>query len=253
MYKPRVIPVLLLKDYGLVKSINFKKHRYIGDPINAVKIFNDLKADELVFLDINATKDNKIIDLDFVKKVGEEANMPFSVGGGIKTLDNIESILKIGVEKCIIGTFAIENPNFIKDASDRFGSSTIGVCIDVKKDFFGREYVYYRNGSKKANLAIEDFAKLMQEKGAGELIIQSIDNDGTKRGYNLELIDKISKLVSIPIVALGGAKNIDSMQELHKKTVVNGFAAGSMFVYHGNRDGILINYPDKEELKKLFL
>ena len=141
MFRPRVIPVLLLQNKGLVKSIQFKKHRYIGDPINAVKIFNDLKADELVFLDINATKENRLVSLDLVRDIGEESNMPFAVGGGIKTVEDIQSIIAAGAEKIIINSTAVQNPNFITEASETFGASTITVCIDVKK----KKFPYLKN------------------------------------------------------------------------------------------------------------
>ena len=248
MFRPRVIPVLLLRNQGLVKSIAFKNHRYIGDPINAVRIFNDLKADELVFLDIMATKEKRLISLDFVKDVGEEANMPFSVGGGIKTIENIRDIIGAGAEKVIINTFAAQNPDFIRQAADTFGSSTIVVCIDVKKKLFGKELVWIINGEKSTGYNPVDFAKLMEEKGAGEIIIQSIDKDGIMCGYNIELTKKISEAVKIPVIALGGAGNIQHMKQAYTEAFANGLAAGSMFVYHGARKGVLINYIGKSEL-----
>ena len=165
MFRPRVIPILLLKGQGLVKSVNFKNYRYIGDPINAVKIFNDLKADELVFLDILASKEKRTVSLDFVRNVGDEANMPFAVGGGIRTIQNIKEIINAGAEKVIINTYAIENPDFIKEASDIFGSSTIVVSIDVKKKLLGKQQVYSLGGRKASSLNPISFAKLMEKKG----------------------------------------------------------------------------------------
>lgn len=249
MFRPRVIPVLLLKDLALVKSIGFKNFKYIGDPINAVKIFNDLKADELVFLDINASRENRLISLDFVKDVGEEANMPFAVGGGIRSIDDIRKIISAGAEKVIINSFAAENPDFIKEASDTFGSSTIVVCIDVKKKLFGGLHTWILNGSKATKYTPIEFAQLMQQKGAGEIILQSIDKDGTMEGYDLDLIKKISKAVTIPVVALGGAGKIKDLEDAHKLSYANGVAAGSLFVYQGSKRGVLINYPSKNELK----
>ena len=159
MFRPRVIPVLLLKNNILVKSENFKDYRYIGDPINAVKVFNDLKADELVFLDIEASKDNRTVSRDLVTLVGEEANMPFAVGGGIRTLKDIQEIISRGAEKVILNSYAIENPDFIRNASDDFGSSTIVVCMDVKKKFFGKNVVWTINGSRSSKYSPVDFAK----------------------------------------------------------------------------------------------
>ena len=251
MFRPRTIPVLLLSGNGLVKSVQFKKHRYIGDPINAVRIFNDFKADELVFLDILATKEKRLISLDFIKDVGEEANMPFTVGGGVKSLDDIQSIIASGAEKVIIGSYAVENPEFIKEASCNFGSSTIVVCIDVKK-ILGSERVWINNGKKSTKFDPQEFAIMMQNKGAGEIIIQSIKNDGLMNGYNIKLIEKISKSVTIPVVALGGAGNMDHLKQAYKSGYANGLAAGSLFVFQSKLKGVLINYPEKEELKGLY-
>lgn len=252
MFRPRIIPVLLLKNLGLVKSISFKNHRYIGDPINAVKIFNDLKADELVFLDILASKNNRTISLDFVKNVGEEANMPFAAGGGITTLEQIRAIIAAGAEKVVINTKAACEPDFIQSASETFGSSTIVVCIDVKRKFAGKEQTWILGGSKPTGIEPVYFAQLMEEKGAGEIIIQSIDLDGTMNGYDIPLIRRISEAVKIPVVALGGAGNIGHMKQAYEEGFANGLAAGSMFVYHGRRNGVLINYLSYEEIKQMF-
>ena len=252
MFRPRVIPVLLLKNLGLVKSVKFKDYRYIGDPINAVKIFNDLKADELVFLDITASKEKRKISLDFVEKVGDEANMPFSVGGGIRSVQDIKEIINAGAEKVVINTFAIENPEFIKQAVDVFGSSTIVVLIDVKKNIWSKQGVYYLAGTKKSGFDPVDYAKLIEKNGAGEIIIQSIDNDGTMSGYNIELIKKVSDTVSIPVVALGGAGSYDDICKAVNMGHASAVAAGSMFVYHGSRRAVLINYTTQEELINSF-
>jgi imidazole glycerol-phosphate synthase subunit HisF len=252
VFRPRIIPVLLLKGQGLVKSTAFKNHRYIGDPINAVKIFNDLKADELVFLDILASKENRTISLDFVKKVGEEANMPFAVGGGINSIQSIQAIIAAGAEKVILNTYAAKKMSFIRQASDSFGSSTIIVCIDIKRTFFGKEQVWILNGTVSTGYSSLDFAKMAEENGAGEIIIQSIERDGSMRGYDIELIHKISENVTIPVVALGGAGSINDLREAYIDGYANGLAAGSMFIYHGARKGVLINYPEKTEIKKYF-
>ena len=247
MYRPRIIPVLLLKKNGLVKSVQFKNHQYIGDPINAVKIFNDFKADELVFLDILATKESRLISLEFVRHVGEEANMPFAVGGGIKSIKDIQDVITSGAEKVVIGSEAVKNPNFIKKAADYFGSSTITVCVDVKKNIFKGDRVWSLNGTKLSNYKPDEFALLMQEKGAGEIIIQSISNDGEMNGYNISLIKKISSQVKIPVVALGGAGNLNDSKEGYNNGYANGLAAGSIFVYQNKMRGVLINYPEKEK------
>lgn len=253
MFRPRVIPILLLKGQGLVKSVKFKDYRYIGDPINAVKIFNDLKADELVFLDIIASKEKRTISLDFVKNVGDEANMPFAVGGGIRTIEDIKKIINAGAEKVIINTFAIENPNFIRQASDVFGSSSIVVSIDVKKMLFGKKQVYVLGGSKSTGIEPIDFAKKMEEKGAGEIIINAIDHDGVMEGYDLELVRKISKAVTIPVVAAGGAGSLCDFGSAVNSSFASAVSAGSLFVYHGRRKAVLINYPTFEEISNIFV
>jgi cyclase len=252
MFRPRIIPTLLLRNLGLVKSVGFKDYKYIGDPINAVKIFNDLKADELVFLDILASKEKRVISLDFVLKVGDEANMPFSVGGGLRTIRDIRSVLRAGAEKVVINTYAAEDPAFIRKAAEEFGSSTITVCIDVKKKIFGKQQVYINGGSKATSLDPVPFAKLMEEMGAGELIINSIDRDGSMEGYDIELIRTVSDSVTIPVVALGGAGKLNDLNEAVKNGHASAVAAGSLFVFHGPRRAVLINYPQPEELKNIF-
>ena len=252
MFRPRVIPVLLLKNQGLVKSVKFKNHRYIGDPINAVKLFNDLKADELVFLDINASKNNSLISLDFVKKVGDEANMPFAVGGGIKTILQIRQILNAGAEKVVINTQAVLKPDFIKDAASEFGSSTIVVSIDVKKNLFNKEKTYIFSGTKATIYSPVQFAELAEEMGAGAIIINSIEHDGMMAGYDLNLIKRISESVSIPVVAVGGAGCLTDLKLAVKEGWASAVGAGSLFVYHGPRRAVLINYPTRDELKILY-
>lgn len=252
MFRPRIIPVLLLKGQGLVKSVSFKNHRYIGDPINAVKIFNDLKADELVFLDILASKEKRTVSLEFVKNVGEEANMPFAVGGGINTIQSIQDIIGAGAEKVILNTYAAKNPDFIRQAAEAFGSSTIVVCIDVKKKLFGKEQTWVLNGTESTGYSPVEFAIMAEQKGAGEIIVQSIERDGQMKGYDIELIRTISENVTIPVVALGGAGNLNDLRKAYKNGYANGLAAGSIFVYHGARNGILINYPEKKELINYF-
>ncbi len=252
MYRPRIIPVLLLKGTELVKTVGFQSPNYIGDPINAVHLFNSMKADELVFLDINATKENRLVNVQLMKEVGDEANMPFAVGGGIKTLNDIQLLISAGAEKVILGSIAGENPDFVREASEAFGSSTIAVCIDVKRSLFGKQKVWISNGKKSISGDPVAYAKRIEEMGAGELIIQSVDRDGKMNGYDHELIKAISKAVRIPVVALGGAKRLEDMKMLYLLCKVNGLAAGSLFVYQGNNKGVLINYPDRSTIQELF-
>jgi cyclase len=247
------MPVLLLKDNGLVKSTKFKKHKYIGDPINAVRIFNELEADEIVFLDIDASKKGKLIDLQLVREIGEEANMPFGVGGGVKALDDIQQLIQAGAEKVIICSEALQRPEFIREASDAFGSSTISVCLDLGKAFFGGTKLFSHCGTKKHVISPLDFAKQMEGFGAGEIIIQSIEFDGMMNGYNYSESISIAKSITIPVTILGGAGKLSDVRSTHEQFIFNGYAAGSLFVYQGVHRGVLINYPEKELLKSLFI
>ena len=244
-----MIPVLLLRNRGLVKTQGFGRERYIGDPINAVRIFNDLRADELVFLDILATREGRVISLDFVRDVGEEANMPFAVGGGIRSLQAIRDVLSVGAEKVVINSYAAENPSFIAEAADAFGSSTITVCMDVKNKRFGAATTWIAGGTRATGHAPEDFARLVERMGAGEIIVQSISRDGTMDGYDLDLIGRVADAVTVPVVALGGAGELDHLRQAYHQTHVTGLAAGSMFVFHGPKRGVLINYPERAELQ----
>ncbi len=252
MFRPRVIPVLLLKNLGLTKSVKFGNYRYVGDPINAVKIFNDKKADELIFLDITASAEKRCISNEFVYKVGDEANMPFAVGGGIRSIKDIRNMLSMGVEKVVLNTVSFENPDFVKEAVNVFGSSTIVVCMDVKKTMFGKEKICVYGGKKTISKDPLEAAQEFEEFGAGELIIQSVDKDGSYEGYDLDLIGRISKAVTIPVVALGGAGSLNDFKKAVEVGKCSAVGAGSLFVYHGPRRAVLINYPSQEELKNLF-
>jgi len=242
MYRPRIIPVLLLKNKGLVKTQRFENPRYVGDPMNAVKIFNDLHVDELIFLDITATRERRCIAPDLVKEIGDEGNMPFAAGGGICTLLQIEKIIKAGAEKVVLNTAAFEVKNLLSDAAKAFGSSTIVVSMDVKKKFLGSQKVFVKAGTTSTNMAPVEYAKMMEQEGAGELFLTDIQHEGCMEGYNLELIHKISSAVSIPVIAHGGAGN-----DAHLKAAINeghasAAAAGSRFVYRGPHHAVLINY-----------
>lgn len=251
MFRPRVIPTLLLKDKGLVKTVKFSKPTYIGDPINAVKIFNEMEADELVFLDVSATNENRTPSFDLIKQIGDEAFMPFAVGGGIKNIADIKKIISAGAEKIVINSAAFYNKNLIDEAASVIGSQSIIVSIDVKKNFFGKYEVYVNGGKKNTSISPEKYAEEFAKKGAGEILLNSIDKDGTMSGYDLTLIKSVSSAVDIPVVACGGAgKKEDFTAAINFGA--SAVAAGSMFVYYGSRKGVLINYPEKEELNKIF-
>lgn len=246
MLRPRVIPVLLLKNAGLFKSVKFKECKYVGDPINAIKIFNEKEVDELIFLDIDASKKHTPPNFDLISQIASECFMPVCYGGGITKLDQIEKILKLGIEKISINSTCLIDENFIKKASKVFGSSTMVVSIDIKKNFFGNYNIYSHN-STKVNYKLFDYIKKIEDDGAGEIIINCVDNDGMMSGYNLELIREISTNISIPVIALGGASSIEDFRNVIKASA-SAAAAGSFFVFHGPHKAVLISYPSEGEL-----
>lgn len=245
---PRVIPCLLLHDGGLVKTRQFASPRYVGDPINAVRIYNEKEVDELVFLDITATKEGRPPGFELVAAIASECFMPFCVGGGIRQLSQIESLLRLGVEKVAINTIAAEKPDFVEAAARRFGSQSIVVSIDVKRALFGAYSVYSRGGTKNVNVKPETYARRMQELGAGEVLLTSIDRDGTAKGYDLELTGSVTAAVTIPVVACGGAGSMDDLAAVTKEAGASAAAAGSLFVYHGRHRAVLISFPARAEL-----
>lgn len=247
MRRVRIIPVLTLQNEKLVKTIRFKNPTYIGDPINAVKIFNEKEVDEIVILDITATKEKREPNYSKIEEIASEAFMPFAYGGGISTLAQIEKLFKLGIEKVVLNSVLETNMNLVTEATKIFGSQSIVASIDVKKNLFGKNQAYKISGTTKVDIPLLDFVKQLEQAGVGEFFINSIDKDGTYTGYDLALINKISSHVNAPIVACGGACAIESFLQ----AIQNGAsaaAAGSMFVYTGATRGILINYPKQEDL-----
>lgn len=252
MLTTRVIPCLLLKNRGLVKTTRFKDPKYVGDPINAVKIFNDKEVDELLFLDITATIENKRPPLKTISEIASECFMPLAYGGGIRTLDDIREIFAVGVEKVCINTAAVEDPLLIKKASDIFGSQSIVVSMDVKKTLFGKYEVYIRSGAQNAKIDPVKHAIHAEQMGAGEIFLNSIDRDGTMQGYDIELIRRVTSAVHIPVIACGGAGTINHFKEAVRDGGASAVSAGSMFVFHGKHRAVLISYPSKDELSDIF-
>jgi cyclase len=236
----------------LVKTVKFKDSTYIGDPINAIKIFNEKEVDELIFLDIDASKEKKEPPFNLLKNIASECFMPLCYGGGISSIDQISEIIKCGVEKVSINTHAVKNPLFIKNAADIYGSSTIVAAIDVKKNIFGKYQIYINGGSENTNKDPLEFAKLIEQMGAGEIFLNSIDKDGTMTGYDIELIKKISNSVKIPVIACGGAGNIEHMREAIQQGAAAAVSAGSFFVFYGKRKAVLISYPRIDEIKYIY-
>lgn len=252
MLKTRVIPCLLLKNQGLVKTVKFKDPKYVGDPINAVRIFNEKEVDELIFLDITASYENRKPNFKLISDIASECFMPFSYGGGIRDLNDIREIFNLGVEKVVINSFAVENPSFIKKASDLYGSQSVVVSIDVKKTLLGKYEMHTAGGKKNLKLDPVTFAKQMEIMGVGEIFLNSIDRDGTMQGYDIELIKKVSESVNIPVIACGGAGKPEDFTDAVKKGGASAVAAGSMFVFHGKHRAVLINYPSIQVLESIF-
>jgi imidazole glycerol-phosphate synthase subunit HisF len=248
----RVIPILLVQNGGLMKTEKFRAPRYVGDPINAVRIFNEKEVDELIVLDTSATPENRPPNMQLVGDLAGECFMPFGYGGGIRTIDQIKAILRAGAEKVSINTAAPDHPELIREASRTFGSQSIVAAIDVKSKLFGKYEVLTKGGSHRTGLDPVTHAKEMEKAGAGEILINSIDRDGTQKGYDEELIRQVSHAVTVPVIACGGAGSVEDF----KKAVDAGasaVAAGSMFVFHGPHRAVLITFPASETLRGIFV
>jgi imidazole glycerol-phosphate synthase subunit HisF len=251
MLKSRVIPCLLIRDKGLVKTKNFKPFKYIGDPINAIRIFNEKEADELIVLDIDAT--TKGMDPDFltIKKMAAECRMPLCYGGGVKTVGHAEHIVSLGVEKVAVSSGFIDNPNLVTDISSKIGGQSVVVVLDVKKNLFGKYEVFTRNGKVRTNKSPIELAKLAVNLGAGEIVINCINLDGAMSGYDLVLAKNLRNAVNVPISVMGGAGKLSDMKNLFNTCGVVGAIAGSLFVFKGALKAVLINYPygnEKDDL-----
>jgi cyclase len=253
--EPRITPCLLIHKGGLVKTVNFQNPKYIGDPINAVKIFNEKEADELIVLDIDASVNKSSPNFEMISKLAAECRMPLCYGGGIKTKEDAKRIISLGVEKISISSAAIENLNIISEIADELGNQSVVVTIDVRKknNLFGSSYeIVTHNASRSHEYNLFEFIKNSQELGAGEIIINCIDNDGLMTGYNYSLAVKIQKELKIPMTFLGGAGSIDDLQSLVNKCGTIGIAVGSLFVFKGKYRAVLINYPNREQKEKIF-
>ena len=247
MLRPRIIPCLLVSNKGLVKTVKFKDPKYVGDPINAVRIFNEKETDELMILDIDATRLNKEPDYRSIEFWASECRMPLCYGGGIKTVEQAQRIFSLGVEKIALSSEAITNIKIISNIANRVGSQSVVVVLDVKKKTFGGYELFTHNGSKSTGINPIDFAKKCALEGAGEIVVNSIDKDGTLKGYDLNLIRKIRDIIDIPITVLGGASSLDDLGGLIKEFGIIGASAGSLFVFKGKYKAVLINYPRPAE------
>lgn len=252
MLRPRIIPCLLLHDNGLVKTLNFKSPKYIGDPINTVKIFNEKQVDELAFFDIDATVLNKEPNYHLIEKLANQSRMPLCYGGGVKTVEQAQKIFGLGIEKIALSSAAIQNPDLVTQIAERVGSQSVIVVLDVKRKLLGGYEVYTHNGQKSTGINPVKFVKELEELGAGEIIINSIDQDGVMKGYDVNLIDNIAEKISIPMTVLGGAGSISDLEKVIQKHSVIGVAAGSLFVFKGPYKAVLVNYPTQNDKNKIF-
>ena len=248
----RVIPCLLLSGLGLVKTVRFKEPKYLGDPRNVVKIFNEKEVDELAILDVNATPQEKGPQFDLVREIVSEAFMPVAYGGGIRTVKDAQRMLQLGVEKVVICTAAVERPAFVSEVAREFGSQSIVVCMDVKKGLFGRYEVHTHGGRQNGRFAPAEFAREMEARGAGELIVNSIDRDGTQSGYDLGLVREVSSTVRVPVIACGGAGKLEDFRLAVTEGGASAVAAGSLFVFHGKLKTIVNSYPHGDALRSTF-
>lgn len=252
MLRPRIIPSLLIHDNGLVKTVNFKKPKYVGDPINAVKIFNEKAVDELAIFDIDATILGKEPNYSLIERLASQSMMPLCYGGGVKTVEQAQRIFTLGIEKIALSSAVIQNPKLITQIADRVGSQSVIVVLDVKKKLLGGYEVYTHNGKKATGVNPFNFVEEAQKLGAGEIVINSIDRDGVMKGYDLELIAKIREKISLPMTVLGGAGSLKDIETVIDKHGVIGVAAGSLFVFKGRYKAVLINYPTQLEKNKIF-
>jgi cyclase len=252
MLRPRLIPCLLIHNGGLVKTVNFSEPKYIGDPINAVRIFNEKEADELMVLDITATVNGIGPDYQLISYLAAECRMPLCYGGGVRTVAEIEKIISLGVEKVAVSSAAVENPLLISKAASRVGSQSVVVVIDVKKTGLLRRYeVVTHNGTRKTGFNPVEFAEHMAKLGAGEIIVNSVDHDGKMKGYDLDLVEQIRQAIHLPLTVLGGAGSLQDVKMLINRYGIVGAAAGSLFVFKGKYRAVLINYPNRTEKQEL--
>ncbi len=250
MLRVRVIPCLLLSNGGLVKTVKFDNAKYVGDPINAVKIFNEKEVDELLFLDIGATAEGRPPDFGLIEEIASEAFMPFGYGGGVSTADDVEKLIRLGVEKVVLNSAAVENPDLISVASKLVGRQSVLLAMDVKKSVFGRYEVVSRNAKKRSGINPVEWARRAEEAGAGEIILNSVDCDGVMAGYDIKLLKSVTSAVSIPVVAVGGAGSIGDFRAAVVEGGASAVAAGSLFVFYGKHRAVLITYPEYSELEE---
>ena len=248
MLRSRIIPVLLLRNESLVKTVRFGKFSYVGDPCNTVRIFNELEVDELIFLDIMASRDGKSPNLRLLAEIADECFMPLAYGGGIRTFDQAKSVFDIGFEKVAINSHALNNPRLITDIANHYGSQAVIVSIDVKKKLLGGETVKNMGGSVNTYLDPVVWARKVEKLGAGEILLTSIDAEGTWQGFDVDLVAEVTSAVNIPLIAHGGAGSVDDIARVITKAKASAVGLGRMVVFQKKGMGVLVNFPDKETL-----
>ncbi len=253
MLRSRITPCLLVHKKGLVKTVGFKDPKYVGDPINAVKIFNEKEVDELIVLDIDASVEKRGPDFELIKNLAMECRMPFCYGGGVTTVEQAKKIINLGAEKVALSSAAIENFDVLAKIGKAVGVQSLVVVLDVKKTFLGSYEIYIHNGKKATGMKVKDFVTKLQNIGVGEIVINSIDRDGKMEGYDIALMDMVRDLTEVPLTILGGAGNLNDIKEVISRYKIIGAAAGSLFVFKGKYRAVLINYPNSSEKKNLIL
>lgn len=247
----RVIPCLLLADGGLVKTRRFGERKYVGDPLNAIRIFNEKEVDELVVLDIDRTRDGQAPDFALIEQFAAECFMPLCYGGGIRSIGDAERLFALGIEKVSLQSAALDNPALMSQIAARYGSQSLVVSVDVKRDFFGRYRLYHAARGRKLDRDVREFARAAVGAGAGELLLNAVDRDGMQQGFDLDLIASVSQAVDVPVVAVGGAGTLPDLRKA-VDAGASAVAAGSLFVFHGPHRAVLISYPGYEVLGQLF-
>jgi imidazole glycerol-phosphate synthase subunit HisF len=252
MLRPRIIPCLLVRDKGLVKTVKFGDSKYVGDPINAVKIFNEKEVDELMVLDIDATTKGQEPDFQMIQHLAAECRMPLSYGGGVKTLEQAKTIVGLGVEKVALSSAVLKNPKLVAEIAEEIGNQSVVVVLDIKKKMFGARYeIWTHNAKVNTGKCPIEFSQELEKFGVGEIILNSIDNDGVMKGYDLTLVQKVREATTVPMSVLGGAGSLKDIGDLINQFGIIGAAAGSLFVFKGAYKAVLINYPnpvDKDTL-----
>ena len=250
MLRARVIPCLQLRHDSLVKTVRFRKPAYIGDPVNTVRIFNELEVDELAFVDIRASLEGRGPNFAILREIADECFMPLSYGGGISDVTTAERILQTGFEKLILNSAALENPRLITELASRFGSRAIIVAIDVRRTLFQRLRVAGRSGTEVHDMTAVHWAQEVARLGAGEILLTSIDREGTWQGFDVALTSQVSHAVNVPVIAHGGAGGIDHIRSVVHEGGASAVAVGSLVVYQGRQSGVLVNFPDKSRLTR---